>query len=111
MQKEFSEYIVYVDESGDHSLDSIDSEYPIFVLAFCVFRKDSYLNKVVPKLQSFKFKYYGHDMVVLHELDIRKSRGPFNILLDKKVRDPFMEDLNCLIDSAPFTLITSVIDK
>ena len=111
MEKDFSEYIVYVDESGDHSLASIDQDYPIFVLAFCVFRKDRYLEKVVPKLQSFKFKYYGHDMVVLHELDIRKSRGPFNILLDKKMRDPFMDDLNCLIDSAPFTLITSVIDK
>lgn len=111
METEFSDYIVYVDESGDHSLGSIDRDYPLFVLAFCVFRKDHYLEKVVPALQSFKFKYHGHDMVVLHELDIRKSRGPFNILLDKKVRIPFMTDLSSLIDSAPFTLITSVIDK
>jgi hypothetical protein len=111
MEKEFSDYIVYVDESGDHSMVSIDHDYPLFILAFCIFRKDSYIENVVPALQSFKFKYYGHDMVVLHELDIRKSRGPFNTLLDKKVRDPFMEDLNCLIDDAPFTLITSVIDK
>lgn len=35
----FSDYIVYVDESGDHSLDSINSEYPLFVLSFCIFRK------------------------------------------------------------------------
>ncbi|MEQ9567010.1 MAG: hypothetical protein RLN85_14550 [Pseudomonadales bacterium] len=26
----FSKYIVYVDESGDHSLQSIDENYPIF---------------------------------------------------------------------------------
>ncbi len=25
-----SDYIVYLDESGDHSLDAIDRHYPIF---------------------------------------------------------------------------------
>jgi hypothetical protein len=29
-----SDYIVYVDESGDHGLVSVDPEYPVFVLAF-----------------------------------------------------------------------------
>ena len=37
MNNEFSDYIVYVDESGDHSLESIDINYPVFVLAFCIF--------------------------------------------------------------------------
>ncbi len=43
MKKEnFSDYIIYVDESGDHSLESIDKEYPVFVLAFCIFNKKIY---------------------------------------------------------------------
>jgi hypothetical protein len=29
---DFSDYIVYVDESGDHGLVNIDTQYPIFVL-------------------------------------------------------------------------------
>ena len=29
----FSDYVVYVDESGDHSLERIDLDYPVFVLA------------------------------------------------------------------------------
>ena len=37
--QQFSDFMVYVDESGDHSLTSIDKNYPIFVLAFCVFYK------------------------------------------------------------------------
>lgn len=36
---EFSDYIVYADESGDHRLDRIDPKHPVFVLNFCVFRK------------------------------------------------------------------------
>ncbi len=35
----FSKCIVHVDESGDYSLQSIDDQPPIFVLAFCVFYK------------------------------------------------------------------------
>ncbi len=29
-----SDYLVFVDESGDHGLTSIEPSYPIFVLAF-----------------------------------------------------------------------------
>lgn len=35
----FSDFIVYVDESGDHGMQTLDVNYPMFVLAFCVFHK------------------------------------------------------------------------
>ena len=73
----YGDYVIYVDESGDHSLTSIDVGYPIFVLVFCVFRKEDYANVIVPKVQTFKFKHFGHDIVVLHEKDIRKRNWPF----------------------------------
>ena len=33
----FSRFIIYVDESGDHG--PVSSEFPVFVLAFCIFDK------------------------------------------------------------------------
>ncbi len=67
MKKEnFSDYIIYVDESGDHSLESIDKQYPVFVLAFCIFNKKIYSESIIRKLKEVKFKYFGHDMVILH---------------------------------------------
>jgi hypothetical protein len=36
---EFSDYIIYVDESGDHSMAPVDPDYPVFVSDFCVFHK------------------------------------------------------------------------
>ena len=107
----FSDYIVYVDESGDHSLHHINPQYPVFVLAFCLIRKDDYLKVVVPRVQELKFRYFGHDMVVLHEAEIRKARGAFNILLNEKVRNAFMIDLAGIIEHAPFTLVASCIKK
>lgn len=35
----FGDFIVYVDESGDHGLARMDPDYPVFVLAFCIFEK------------------------------------------------------------------------
>jgi hypothetical protein len=71
-------YVVYVDESGDHSLTKINPDYPMFVLAFCIFPIDIYVDRVVPLVQQIKFDFCNHDMVVLHEREIRQATPPFD---------------------------------
>lgn len=105
-----SDYIVYVDESGDHSLDSINPEFPLFVLSFCVFQKEGYVSSVTPAIRKLKFNTFGHDMVVLHEHSIRKKTGAFS-KLSKEPRDMFMASLNDIMEQADFTLLAVVIDK
>jgi hypothetical protein len=61
----FSDYVVYVDESGDHSLQSIDPNFPVFSLVFCIFKKSDFIEAVVPIVQRLKFDFWGHDAVVL----------------------------------------------
>jgi len=90
---------------------SIDPNYPVFVLAFCIFPKRSYARKAAPAVLEFKFKHFGHDQVVLHEHDIRKNKGPFLFLRDASKRDQFMADLDSLVANADFTLVASAIDK
>jgi hypothetical protein len=107
----FSDYTVYVDESGDHSLASINQEHPIFVLAFCVIHKHTYVEKIVPAFQWLKFEFWGHDSVVLHSHEIRKEHGDFLILRDAKIRAAFLPRLNGVIAAAEFMIIAVVIDK
>ena len=108
----FSDYIVYVDESGDHSLSSIDQQYPVFALSLCVMKKTVYTEEIVPRMQAFKFKYWGHDSIVLHEHEIRKQTGDFAFLrADATLRTRFMADLTSIMDDAPFQVIACVIDK
>ncbi|WP_089724596.1 DUF3800 domain-containing protein [Candidatus Thiosymbion oneisti] len=107
----FSDYIIYVDESGDHGLKSIDPDYPVFVLAFCIFRKAVYSSQLVPALQEFKFHHFGHDQVILHEADIRKDRKEFAFLKTPKLKADFLNALTHIVAATPFTLICSVIDK
>lgn len=106
-----SEFIVYVDESGDHGLRSIDEKYPVFVLAYCIFEKQVYSQQVVPAVQRLKFKHFGHDVVLLHERDIRQAEPPFRFLVNTERRQAFMADLNDLIANSPFTLIATCIKK
>jgi len=63
MSDDFSEFIVYVDEAGDHG--PISKEFPVFVLAFCVFKKHEYANVVTSYMHRLKFKHFGHDTTVL----------------------------------------------
>lgn len=106
-----SQFIIYADESGDHSLAPVDPEYPVFVLSFCIFDKSDYVDKVVPALLRFKFRYFGHDMVVLHEHGIRKSNPPFHILTNPEIRERFMNDLHTMMEDMPFHLVAAIIDK
>jgi hypothetical protein len=105
------DYVIYVDESGDHGLINISDDYPVFVLALCIFRVSDYIENVVPSIQRFKFKHFKHDMVILHERDIRKSLGPFKLLFKDDIRTKFMQDLTELIALAPFQIISCVVDK
>lgn len=107
----YSKYTVYVDESGDHSLQSIDKQYPIFVLAFCVFHKRHYSEAIVPALEKFKFNYFGHDQIVLHEHEIRKEKGDFTIFRHRQEKLSFLNELTSIIEHSNFILISCTIDK
>lgn len=107
----FSKYIVYVDESGDHGMQTIDPQFPVFVLAFCVFHKGHYSEKVVPALEKFKFKHFGHDQIVLHESEIRKEKGCFRIFPTREHKKRFLDELTSIIEESNFILISCVIDK
>lgn len=107
----FGDYIVYVDESGDHSLVTINPEYPMFVLVFCIFDKKIYYNQIVPKIQELKFNFWGHDSIILHSHEIRKAKNDFSILQNAAVRESFISSLNTLINNTNVTIIAAAINK
>jgi hypothetical protein len=108
---EFSDFIVFADESGDHSLTTIHADYPVFVLALCLFHKEEYAQVTVPAVLRLKFKHFGHEQVILHEREIRKTQGHFRFLTDATRRPAFYADLDELVRQAPFTLIAAAIHK
>lgn len=103
-------FIVYADESGDHSLQDFDERYPVFVLSFCIFHQLHYAKTIVPAIEEFKFTNFGHDIVILHERDIRRGKGDF-FFPNPSDRNDFISALNDIVDSANFIVISCLIDK
>lgn len=111
MRNDFSDYIVFADESGDHGIKTINPENPIFVLAFCIFRKTDYISIVKQAVAKFKIDFWGHDLVVLHNHEIRKSKGEFSFLFNEELRRIFLHSLNEMIRTIPFSIAATAIDK
>ncbi len=107
----FGDYLVFVDESGDHSLTSINPQHPIFVLAFVMIQKRDYVAHLCRDLQEFKMRHWGHDETVLHEHEIRKPRDAFSFLLNRYRREIFLAELTTLMQELPATIISVIIDK
>lgn len=107
-----SDYIIYVDESGDHGLDSHDSDYPVFVLSFCVFKISDYITNAVPLIQKFKFDHFGHDQVILYEHHIRKQKDNYAFLrTDPEVRAAFLQGISTVVAETKVDIFAVLIDR
>lgn len=104
-------YIMFLDESGDHSLAKVDSQYPVFCLCGVIVNQAIYKDKISPDLDKIKLKYWKTTDVIFHSRDIRKCNPPFDNLLEEKTRQSFYQDLNNFFTQAPITIIASVILK
>lgn len=89
--------IMFLDESGDHSLDKVDNSYPMFVLAGCIFDFDYYTNIVESELRKLKLKHFGKDDVILRSYDIRKQKKTRPLPISKRKSTKIHEELAILI--------------
>ena len=110
-QNRFDPVLVYLDETGDHSLDKIDKDFPIFVLTTLLVRQSVYINEIIPKVYQLKIDNFGHEGVILHSRDIRKAQTPFEFLMNVNKREPFLNSISELMGNLNFKLIVSVIKK
>lgn len=103
--------VMFLDESGDHNLEIIDSQYPIFVLGGAIFDARYHRNEARPKIRQFKHDQFGTDRIILHTADIYRNRNGYEQIKDPELRQKFYRALNQLIASLDFEIIASAILK
>lgn len=103
--------VVYFDEVGNPTLDASDRDFPMFSIALLICDSDSYVNEIVPRVNALKFKWFGHEGVILHSRDIRKAQGDFGFLTTPGKRPEFYEDLNSVMSECDYKLIAVAIRK
>lgn len=104
-------YIVFLDEAGDHSLELIDKDFPVFTLAMFICDSKYYNYTILPEVAQLKTDYFGHEGIVLHSRDIRKAQNNFGFLTDPKKRKDFISRINVIMKNFDYKLIASVIKK
>ncbi|HNB24078.1 MAG TPA: DUF3800 domain-containing protein [Candidatus Melainabacteria bacterium] len=103
--------LVFLDETGDHSLSTIDPGFPVFVLTMMIVEPDKYINQIVPEVYRLKLDHWGHEGIILHSRDIRKAQGPFAFLRNREKTQPFYERINQVMTESPYTLISIGVRK
>ena len=103
--------IVYLDETGDHTLQLVDKDYPVFGLVMVICDIKNYAQKIVPSVYQLKMDIFGHEGVVLRSYDIRKQKGPYAFLSDPMRRCDFYTRINEVMSLQEYTLIASMIRK
>ena len=105
-----NKYHFFLDETGDHGLSFVDENFPIFLLAGCLFEASEYV-KIEKVIDDFKQEFFNTTEVILHSRDIRKCDGAFQILFDLDLKKRFYERLNKIIYDAKFTIFAVAINK
>jgi hypothetical protein len=103
-------YHLFIDESGDPSLSSINADFPVFTLLGCLFEDSVYLE-VCTKIKALKREFFGSEHAILHSRDIRKCEGVFVKLFDLKIKAEFYERLNSILGNSKYTVIAVGIKK
>lgn len=111
MSKEaINNYNFFIDESGDHGLTKIDTDFPVFLLCGVLIKEEDY-ETVRQAINTLKHSIWGNKEVIFHSRDIRKCEKEFQKLFDLEIKKYFYEELNKIIAGSPYTIIASAIQK
>lgn len=104
-------YVMFLDESGDHSLDKIDPEFPMFVLVGCIFSREDHDGVVEARMRQYKQDLFGRRDIILHTADITRNRGSFERMKEEAFRQRFYAETNALVAGLDFTVVACAIHK
>lgn len=103
-------YTLFIDESGDHGLTTIDNNFPVFLLCGCLISGTEYEN-IREKINKIKTDIWKDKKVIFHSRDIRKCEKEFVKLFDLDLKKYFYEELNKIVSDCEYTIIASAIRK
>lgn len=103
--------VMYLDESGDHSLTVVDPSYPVFVLGGIIVEQEYAEGEMAERIRQFKRDNLGREDIILHTADITRQKQGFEALKDRATRERFYTHLNELMRSLDYQVVACVIRK
>ncbi len=107
--------VLYIDETGDHSLTRIDKTYPIFVLTGVIVDETYHQNDLTDELNKLKLRHFGTEDVVLHSQEMTHPKiaknSAYTRFLDASFRTSFYRDFGLLLRRSRVSIVACVIMK
>jgi hypothetical protein len=103
-------YYLFLDESGDHGLKTIDKSFPIFLLCGILVSEENY-KLIRDQINEIKTKFWNNKNLIFHSRDIRKCNNEFKILFDTGIKNKFYDSINDLVERRQYNIIAASINK
>jgi hypothetical protein len=102
--------LVFIDETGDHSLEKIDSDFPVFAIAGVIFDPTDYPDAVF-RFNRLKLNYFNHEGVIIHSREIASREGDFVFLNNKERRENFLSEISLQINLTKMSIVGAATKK
>lgn len=84
MNNQESTYYLFIDESGDHGLTTLNPDFPVFLLCGVLLAEPDYFA-IRDEFNRIKGEFWKNKQVIFHSRDIRKCEKEFQILFDMEL--------------------------
>src|SRR5437764_1196609 len=103
-------YYLFIDESGDHGLTTINPEFPVFLLCGILISATAY-EAIREQMNALKLSIWQSKEVIFHSRDIRKQEKEFVRLFDLALKQQFYEGINAIMRAGDYSIIAAAIRK
>jgi hypothetical protein len=101
---------MFLDESGNHDLERINAQYPVFVLGGVIADRTYARAVIEPRVRQFKQELFGRDDIVLHTAEIARKKNAFECLKDPNLNDRFLRELTGMMQELEYQVVACVIN-
>jgi hypothetical protein len=110
LERTENKFYLFIDESGDHGLTTLNPSFPVFVLGGVLMSKSNY-TLIRDEFNDIKKEFWQDKKVIFHSRDIRKCEKEFQILFNMDLKSIFYEKLNSCLTNNDYTVIAAAINK
>ena len=103
-------HFLFIDESGEACINTVDLRFNVFVLCGIIFREDDYAE-FDEQMKKLKRKHFGTEQVIFHSVEMRKQTNAFKIFQDEAVLASFYADIGPIFTNSRYKLFSCVINK
>jgi len=110
LTEDTQKYYLFLDESGDHSLDKIDPQYPMFVLGGVLINAVDY-DRIELRWKQMKRELFGRDDIIIHTADLTRNKNGFERMKETVFRERVYKELNAVMAELPYKVIGCAVRK